>query len=99
MKEKETIEEALKLETYFSFKGGVEIPEATTKKRIEECIKTALERCERLDLKESFSTISSGCQKVFVEAYKQANKKYTVYITISRDYKQKTFTDIEAFNN
>lgn len=83
-------------EDYYSFKNGVDIDTPQINRWIEECInKLGSNFQSNRDINHTFCTISSGNTKVIAEGYKQANGKYTVFITVTKDYSKLAQCDVE----
>ena len=83
---------------YYDFSDGVPIDETTINIWIQRAFdKIALDIKETPDLDKFFHTISSGNTKVLVEAYRQNGDKFTIYVSVSTCYKQKTGMDIKLY--
>ncbi len=82
---------------YFHFSSSVDVNDYTICSFIREGVETAMDRLIKGNLKESFSSISTGNSKVFTEVYLQDNGLYTIYVSVSKNYRQMSFCDVEGY--
>lgn len=83
---KEFTEKALDFNNHHDFSGGVNVSDREFKRWIKDGIDNTIKKIKEKNLEESFSSISSGNGKVFIEVYVDNDKKYTIYVSFTRGY-------------
>ena len=81
-------------EGYCDFSDGVDLSNSEITRYVEEAIRSCCRKIKRDNLKESFSTISTGNSKVLVEIYLQDNREYTIYVNVCKNYSSLTFCNV-----
>ena len=80
---------------YFDFSSGVDLPNSEIQQYIQQGIEKCICKITKDGLKKTFSTISTGNSKVLVEAYLQDNKMLTIHVSVSKNYCQMSFCNVE----
>lgn len=80
---------------YTDFSDGVGVSNNEIKQFIQKGLEKIKQKMLDDDLKESFFSFATGNTIVFGEIYRQQNKLFNIFISVSKNYIHKTFTDVE----
>lgn len=81
---------------YFDFSNGGSVSQTTINVWIQRAFDLIGSRAKREPDRDDFCyNTSTGNTKLTVEAYRQTNGKFTVYVSVSTKYEQQTGMDIE----
>lgn len=82
-------------EKFYDFKDGVNIKDEEIKKWIQKCLLRLKEKISKDEKRKDFHlSTSSGNTLITIEAYRQENRSFTIYINVTQDYKRLASIDL-----